>query len=90
MIVSGKVPRKLGIPWEDEYLGMGVTSCATCDGPLFAGKKVAVIEGGNSALDAAIQMTKIAAWVYLINVNPVLRGDAVMREKVEGAPMLPS
>ena len=72
MIVSGKVPRKLGIPGEDEYLGMGVTYCATCDGPLFAGKKVAVIGGGTSALDAAIQMTKIAAWVYLINVNPVL------------------
>ena len=86
MIVSGKVPRKLGIPGEDEYLGRGVTYCATCDGPLFAGKKVAVIGGGNSALDAAIQMTKIAEWVYLVNINPALGGDAVMREKVEEAP----
>ena len=85
IVASGKIPKRLGVPGEDEYLGRGVTYCATCDGPLFAGKKVAVIGGGNSALDAAIQMTKIAAWVYLINVNPVLRGDAVMREKVEEA-----
>ncbi|MHC1574045.1 MAG: NAD(P)/FAD-dependent oxidoreductase [Candidatus Syntropharchaeales archaeon] len=88
IVASGKVPRKLGVPGEDEYLGRGVTYCATCDGPLFVGKKVAVIGGGNAALDAAIQMTKIAEWVCLVNINPALGGDAVMREQVEKAPNL--
>lgn len=81
IIASGKVPRKLGIPGEDKYLGKGVTYCTTCDGPLFAGKKVCIIGGGNPALGAAIQMVKIAAWVYLVNMNPELRGDSVMRER---------
>jgi len=86
IIATGKSPKMLGIPGESEYKNKGVTYCATCDGPLFAGKDVAVIGGGNSALDAAMQMMKIAGKVYLINVNPFLGGDAVMIEKVEKSP----
>lgn len=82
IIASGKRPRLLNIPGEAEFKNRGVTYCATCDGPLFAGKDVAVIGGGNSALDAALQMMKIAKKTYLINVNPELAGDAVMRDKV--------
>lgn len=84
IIASGKIPRKLNVPGEDEFLGRGVTYCATCDAPLFRGKDVAVIGGGNSALDAVIQLIKIPAnKIYLININPTLGGDAVMREQVE-------
>jgi alkyl hydroperoxide reductase subunit F len=83
IIAAGKMSKELGVPGEKEFKHKGLTYCATCDGPLFSGKDVAVVGGGNSALDAAIQMMKIAGHVYLINVNPELGGDAVMREKVE-------
>jgi alkyl hydroperoxide reductase subunit F len=83
IVASGKIPRKLGVPGEDKFLGRGVTYCATCDAPLFHGKDVAVIGGGNSALDAAIQLIKISNKIYLININPKLGGDEIMREKVE-------
>jgi alkyl hydroperoxide reductase subunit F len=86
IIASGKKPRMLGVPGEVKFKSKGLTYCATCDGPLFTGKDVAVIGGGNSALDAALQMMKIANKVYLINVNPKLGGDAIMREKVEKDP----
>lgn len=85
IIASGKVPRKLGVPGEDKFIGKGVTYCATCDAPLFRGKDVAVIGGGNSALDAAIQLLKIAGKIYLININPKLGGDEIMREKIWSA-----
>lgn len=85
IIASGKVSRELGVAGEKEYKNRGLTYCATCDGPLFAGKDVAVIGGGNSALDAALQMVKIARHVYMINNTSALGGDAVMREKVEGS-----
>ncbi len=83
IIASGKVSRELGVPGEKELKNKGLTYCATCDGPLFSGKNVAVIGGGNSALDAALQLMKIAKHVYIINNTTALGGDAVMREKVE-------
>jgi len=86
IIASGKRPKMLGIPGEKEFKNRGVTYCATCDGPLFSEKVVVVVGGGNSALDATLQMMKIAKRVYLININPQLGGDPVMREKVEGSP----
>lgn len=85
IIASGKIPRPLKVKGEDEFKGRGLTYCATCDGPLFAGKDVAVIGGGNSALDATLQMMKIAKKVYLININTALSGDIVMQEKVKAA-----
>jgi len=83
IIASGKLSKELGVPGEKEFKHKGLTYCATCDGPLFAGKDVAVIGGGNSALDAALQMIKIAKRVYVVNNTPALGGDAIMREKVE-------
>ncbi|MBU0686252.1 MAG: FAD-dependent oxidoreductase [Candidatus Margulisbacteria bacterium] len=82
VIASGKRSRLLNIPGEVKFKNRGVTYCATCDGPIFQGKTVAVIGGGNSALDAVLQMIKIAEKVYLININEALGGDAVMIEKV--------
>jgi thioredoxin-disulfide reductase len=83
IIASGKRTRDLNIPGEREYKNKGLTYCATCDGPLFSEKYVAVIGGGNSALDAALQLVNIASKVYIINNVSSLGGDAIMREKLE-------
>jgi len=88
IISSGKVSRELGVPGEKEFKNKGLTYCATCDGPLFSGKTVAVIGGGNSALDAALQLVKIAKHIYIINITPRLGGDAIMGEKVEKDPII--
>ncbi len=85
IIASGKKSRLLNVPGEAEFKNKGVTYCATCDGPLFKGYDVAVIGGGNSALDAALQLVKIANKVYLININPDVTGDAIMKEKLEAS-----
>lgn len=82
VIASGKRSRELGVPGEVEFKNRGVTYCATCDGPLFSEKDVAVIGGGNSALDAALQLIQIARHIYLINITSALGGDGIMREKV--------
>jgi len=85
VIASGKRPRLLNVPGEGKFKNHGLTYCATCDGPLFANKNVAVIGGGNSGLDATLQMMKIATKVYLINLEEKLTGDPVMQEKVKSA-----
>lgn len=86
VIASGKVSKELGVPGEIEFKNKGLTYCATCDGPLFAGKDVAVIGGGNSALDAALQLIRIGRKVYIVNITPALGGDEIMREKLEASP----
>ncbi len=83
IIASGKRSRELTVPGEKEFKNKGLTYCATCDGPLFANKDVAVIGGGNSALDATLQLIKIARHVYLLNIVSHLTGDPVMIEKAE-------
>ena len=83
IVASGKRSKELGVPGEKEFKNRGLTYCATCDGPLFSGKAVAVIGGGNSALDAVLQLANIASKVYLVNITLGLTGDAVMRQKVE-------
>ncbi len=84
IIATGKRPRPLGVLGEEWLRGRGVTYCAICDGPLFAGMKVAVIGGGNSALEAADDMIKIGEHVYLVSLTP-LTGDQVLIDKVKGA-----
>ena len=81
IIATGKRPRPLNVPGEDRLRGRGVTYCAICDGPLFAGQKVAIIGGGNSALEAADDMVKIAEHVYLVSLTP-LTGDQILVDKV--------
>jgi len=82
IIASGKKSRELGVPGEKEFKNRGLTYCATCDGPLFSAKDVAVIGGGNSALDATIQLMKIAKRIYVINNTSLLYGDSIMRDEV--------
>jgi NADH-dependent peroxiredoxin subunit F len=84
IISSGKRPKMLGVPGEERLRGRGVTYCEVCDGPLFQRMKVAVIGGGNSALQAAIDMEKIASHLYLASLTP-LTGDHILKEKVREA-----
>jgi alkyl hydroperoxide reductase subunit F len=84
IVATGKRPRQLNVPGEKELLGRGVTYCVICDGPLFADMKVAIIGGGNSALEAANDMVKIADHVYLVSLTP-LTGDQILIDKVKGA-----
>lgn len=85
IVCSGKSSRELNVPGEKEFKNKGLTYCATCDAPLFSGKDVAVIGGGNSALDAAIQLMKIARFVYIINIAEHLTGDKIMEEIVRNS-----
>jgi len=82
IVASGKRSRELNVPGEKEFKNKGVAFCATCDAPFFAGKDVAVVGGGNSALDAALGLVKIARHTYIINITGEMGGDAIMREKV--------
>ncbi|MFA5112694.1 MAG: FAD-dependent oxidoreductase [Candidatus Margulisiibacteriota bacterium] len=82
IMATGKRPRLLNVPGEAKYLRKGVNFCATCDAPLFGGKEVAVIGGGNSALDAALQLDRIAKKVYVITNGKEFTGDAVMIDKL--------
>ncbi len=86
IIASGKRSSELGVPGEKEFKNKGLTYCATCDAPLFPGKDVAVVGGGNSGLDAAIQLIKIANRIYIINIAPQLTADPIMQEIVLNSP----
>jgi len=83
IVASGKKSRELGVSGEKEFKNKGLAYCATCDAPLFSGDDVAVIGGGNSALDAALQLMKIANHVYVINITDHLIGDEIMQEKIK-------
>jgi alkyl hydroperoxide reductase subunit F len=82
IIASGAKWRELGIPGEKEYLGRGVAFCPHCDGPYFKGKKVAVIGGGNSGVEAAIDLSQLVKEVVLIEYASRLRADKVLVEKL--------
>lgn len=84
IFAAGKRPRQLNVPGEAEFAGKGVTYCAICDGPIFSGQRVTVVGGGNSALEAALDMVKIAEHVNLVSLTP-LTGDAILIEKLNEA-----
>jgi len=67
VLATGKTPRSLGVPGESDFVGRGVSYCVTCDAPLFKGKDVAVVGGGNSAIDAALVLAPVARKVYVIH-----------------------
>lgn len=85
IVATGKHPKQLNVEGEKEFKNKGVTYCATCDGPLFREKKVAIIGGGNSALDATLQMMNISPEVHIVNIASQLTGDRVMIEKVKSS-----
>jgi len=83
IIATGKIPRSLNIPGEEKFKGKGVSVCATCDAPLFKDKVVAVIGGGNAGLDTALDLTKYASKVYVLEFLEQIKGDPITKEKLE-------
>jgi thioredoxin-disulfide reductase len=81
ILATGATPKKLNVPGENEFYHKGVSYCSVCDMPLFKGKTVAIIGGGNSALEAGIMASNICLKAYIVNKNPVFKGDKILIEE---------
>ncbi len=86
LVATGSRRKKLGIPGEKELDGKGVAYCSTCDAPLFKGKVVAVVGGGNAGLEAVLDLIPYASKIYLLEYGEILRGDPVTQEKIKKDP----
>jgi alkyl hydroperoxide reductase subunit F len=86
ILATGARWREMNVPGEQEYRGKGVAYCPHCDGPLFKGKRVAVIGGGNSGVEAAIDLAGIVGHVTLLEFDSKLRADAVLQRKLYSLP----
>ena len=83
IVATGVHPRELNLPGEKEFRNKGVSYCTVCYGPLFGGKTVSVIGGGNSALESALMMADIASKVYVINKNTKFKGDQILLDNLK-------
>lgn len=81
IIATGAQPMKLGVPGEKEFVGRGVSYCAVCDGAFYKNKVVAVVGGGNAAVEEAMYLTKFADKVYLVHRRDELRADKIVQER---------
>ena len=81
IIATGAQPMKLGVPGEKEFVGRGVSYCAVCDGAFYKDKVVAVVGGGNAAVEEAMYLTKFASKVYIIHRRDALRADKIVQER---------
>ena len=88
IVTAGADYNKLGVPGEAEYVGKGVSYCATCDGAFFEGQEVAVIGGGDAAMDEGLFVTRYASKVYVIHRRDTLRASAVLRERAFANPKM--
>ncbi|WP_238901276.1 thioredoxin-disulfide reductase [Clostridium sp. YIM B02500] len=88
IIATGAAPRKLPIPQEEQFSGRGIHYCAICDGALYQGKKVAVVGGGNSALEESIFLTRFAEKVYLIRRYDYFKGEQSLIDEVFNNPKI--
>jgi thioredoxin reductase (NADPH) len=88
IFASGAAYRRLNVPGEDRFFGKGVSFCAVCDAPFFKGKHVAVVGGGNSAVEEAIYLTKFAEKVTLIHRRDALKADKVIQERAFANPKM--
>lgn len=88
LICTGSSPRKLGIPGEDEFSGRGVSYCATCDGPFYPDKTVAVVGGGNSAFEESLFIAKYAAKIFIIHRREGFSADPILVERVKANPKI--
>jgi len=86
LVATGARWREMNVPGEREYRGRGVAYCPHCDGPLFKGKRVAVIGGGNSGIEAAIDLAGIVSHVTVLEFDEQLRADAVLQERARALP----
>jgi len=83
IVCAGRYPRPLKVPGETEFLGKGVSICATCDAPLFKGKTVAVVGGGNAGLQAVLELADYAKKVYILEIGPKLIADEINQERAQ-------
>ncbi len=88
ILAAGGTAKKLGAPGEDENFGKGVSYCATCDGFFFRGKVVAVVGGGDTALEDALYLAKITEKVYLIHRRDAFRGSQILQQRVFAEPRI--
>ncbi len=88
ILCYGRERRKLGIPGEDKFFGRGLSTCTTCDAPLFPNKITAVVGGGNSAVEGALELSSIASKVFLIHRRDEFRADEVSVEKLKQNPKI--
>ncbi|MBP7083755.1 MAG: alkyl hydroperoxide reductase subunit F [Giesbergeria sp.] len=86
IVSTGARWRNMNVPGEEQYRTKGVTNCPHCDGPLFKGKHVAVIGGGNSGIEAAIDLAGVVAHVTVLEFAPELKADAVLQRKLKSMP----
>lgn len=85
ILALGAKPKKLGVPGERELTGKGVSYCAICDGPFFRGEEIAVVGGGNTALQEALFLTKFASKIYLIHRRDTFRATPILQERVKAS-----
>jgi thioredoxin reductase (NADPH) len=83
ILAYGKVPKSLGIEGEEKFFGRGVSTCVTCDAPLYKNRDVVVIGGGNSAVEGALELATIAKKVYIIHRRDSFRADEITVEKLK-------
>lgn len=86
IIATGASWRRLNVEGENQYIGSGVAFCAHCDGPFYKGKKVAVVGGGNSGLEAAIDLSALATEVTVLEYLDELKGDQILQDKIASTP----
>lgn len=83
ILTYGKVPKSLGIEGEEKFFGRGVSTCVTCDAPLYKNRETCVIGGGNSAVEGALELATIAKKVYMIHRRDKFRADEITVEKIK-------
>ena len=88
IIATGSEPKKLGVPGEEDFIGKGVSYCATCDGPFYKDKNIAVVGGGNGALEEALFLTKFAKLVTIIHRRKDLRADKMLIDRAASNPKI--
>jgi thioredoxin-disulfide reductase len=86
ILAYGKVPKSLGIEGEEKFMGRGVSTCVTCDAPLYKNRDAVIIGGGNSAVEGALELATIARKVYLIHRRDSFRADEITVEKLKQFP----
>lgn len=88
IVATGRSPRKMGIPGEEEYTGRGISYCATCDGPLFKDRVVMVVGGGDAAIEESLHLARFASKVIVVHRRDELRASTYLQERAETEPRL--